>query len=73
MPRAQYATVKIPAELAKTLDSAAEALGYRTRAEIVDDAIRMYIFRMKEFRQAETESRGSSAARTAYPPRRAPV
>ena len=56
MPRAQYATVKIPAELARTLDSAAETWGYRSRAEIVDDAIRMFIFRLKEIKQAEIKA-----------------
>jgi len=53
MPRGKYATVKIPEELAKTLDGVSEAWGYRSRAEIVDDAIRMYIMRMKELKRAE--------------------
>ena len=48
MARAKYATVKIPEELAKTLDDFSQTWGYRSRAEIVDDAIRMYILRMKE-------------------------
>ena len=54
MPRGRYATVKIPEELAKALDSFSEAWGYRSRAEMVDEAIRMYILRMKELRQAES-------------------
>ena len=53
MARGRYATVKIPEELAKTLDGFSEAWGYRSRAEIVDEAIRMYILRMKELKQAE--------------------
>lgn len=53
MPRGRYATVKIPEELAKTLDSFGKAWGYRSRAEMVDEAIRMFILRMKELRQAE--------------------
>ena len=53
MPRGRYATVKIPEELAKTLDGFSEAWGYRSRAEMVDEAIRMFILRMKELRQAE--------------------
>jgi len=48
MARGKYATVKIPEELAKTLDAFSQTWGYRSRAEIVDDAIRMYILRMKE-------------------------
>ncbi len=54
MARGRYATVKIPEELAKTLDGFSEAWGYRSRAEMVDEAIRMYILRMKELRQAES-------------------
>ena len=54
MPRRKYATVKIPDELAKSLDRVGETWGYRSRAEIVDDAIRLYLVRMKEFRQSET-------------------
>lgn len=56
MPRGRYATVKIPEELAKTLDSFGSAWGYRSRAEIVDEAIRMYIIRMKELEQGEIGS-----------------
>ena len=46
--------MKIPEELAKPLDGFSEAWGYRSRAEMVDEAIRMYILRMKELRQAES-------------------
>jgi metal-responsive CopG/Arc/MetJ family transcriptional regulator len=56
MARSKYATVKIPEELAKTLDAYSRSWGYRSRAEIVDDAIRMYIFRMRELRPAEVPS-----------------
>jgi metal-responsive CopG/Arc/MetJ family transcriptional regulator len=49
MPRSKYATVKIPEELAEALDACSRAWGYRSRAEVVDDAIRLYILRMKEY------------------------
>jgi len=41
--RGKYATVKIPYELATKLDGYSSDLGYRSRAEIVDDAIRRFI------------------------------
>jgi metal-responsive CopG/Arc/MetJ family transcriptional regulator len=41
--RAKYTTVKIPQELALKLDSYVADLGYRSRAEIVNDAIRRFI------------------------------
>ncbi len=41
--RAEYRTVKIPSELAEKLDAYASELGYRSRAEIVNDAIRRFI------------------------------
>ena len=53
MPRSKYATVKIPEELARTLDDFSASWGYRSRAEIVDDAIRMFILRMRELKPAE--------------------
>ncbi len=43
MTRREYATVKIPAELAAILDGNWKELGYRSRAEIVNDAIRRFI------------------------------
>ncbi len=43
MARKGYATVKIPIELAASLDELAESLGYRSRAEMVNDAIRRFI------------------------------
>lgn len=53
MPRARYATVKIPEELAKNLDGLGESWGYRSRAEMVDEAVRMFIIRMTDLKQAE--------------------
>ena len=41
--RANYATVKIPLELADKLDKIVSDMGYRSRAEIVNDAIRRFI------------------------------
>jgi metal-responsive CopG/Arc/MetJ family transcriptional regulator len=41
--RKEYTTVKIPTELAKRLDAVAKNLGYTSRAEIVNDAIRRFI------------------------------
>jgi metal-responsive CopG/Arc/MetJ family transcriptional regulator len=41
--RANYATVKIPKDLAATLDEFVANMGYRSRAEIVNDAIRRFI------------------------------
>jgi metal-responsive CopG/Arc/MetJ family transcriptional regulator len=41
--RANYATVKIPQELATALDEFVANMGYRSRAEIVNDAIRRFI------------------------------
>ncbi len=41
--RNEYITVKIPVELAEKLDRVAKDLGYRSRAEIVNDAIRRFL------------------------------
>jgi metal-responsive CopG/Arc/MetJ family transcriptional regulator len=41
--RKEYTTVKIPSELARSLEEVAENLGYASRAEIVNDAIRRFI------------------------------
>ena len=41
--RANYATVKIPMDLADKLDTLVSDMGYRSRAEIVNDAIRRFI------------------------------
>ena len=52
MPRGKYATVKIPEELAKNLDGLGTTWGYRSRAEMVDEAIRMFLRRMADLDQA---------------------
>jgi len=54
--RANYATVKIPQELAKTLDEFARDMGYRSRAEIVNDAIRRFIDERKKLDQRVVEN-----------------
>ena len=41
--RKEYKTVKIPTELATKLDAAVKNLGYTSRAEAVNDAIRRFI------------------------------
>jgi metal-responsive CopG/Arc/MetJ family transcriptional regulator len=41
--RGRYATVKIPFELAAKLDVLVNELGYRSRAEVVNDAIRRFL------------------------------
>jgi metal-responsive CopG/Arc/MetJ family transcriptional regulator len=41
--RKEYTTVKIPTELARKLDIVARNLGYASRAEVVNDAIRRFI------------------------------
>lgn len=58
MAREKYATVKIPAELASKLDSCCKDWGYRSRAEMVDDAIRRFIAGMNQ----ETQVEGQEAA-----------
>jgi Ribbon-helix-helix protein, copG family len=55
--RAKYTTVKIPTELAAKLDAFASDLGYRSRAEIVNDAIRRFIDERSRF--GTQEDRGS--------------
>jgi metal-responsive CopG/Arc/MetJ family transcriptional regulator len=54
--RASYATVKIPQELATKLDDFAVDLGYRSRAEIVNDAIRRFIDERKRLANASAET-----------------
>jgi len=46
--RGNYATVKIPQELAAKLDEFVADLGYRSRAEIVNHAIRRFIDERKK-------------------------
>ncbi len=52
MARKRYATVKIPFELATALDELVERFGYRSRAEIVNDAIRRFIETRKPLEEA---------------------
>ncbi len=52
MGREKYVTVKIPSELADILDQIAGEMGYRSRAEIVDDAIRRFIDAHKSSEQS---------------------
>jgi metal-responsive CopG/Arc/MetJ family transcriptional regulator len=54
--RANYATVKIPQELAAKLDEFGADLGYRSRAEIVNDAIRRFIDDRKRLDSARAKS-----------------
>ena len=51
--RKEFTTVKIPSELARRLDEVAKDLGYTSRAEVVDDAIRRFI----ELKVRESEVR----------------
>jgi metal-responsive CopG/Arc/MetJ family transcriptional regulator len=46
--RGRYATVKIPYELAAKLDVLVNELGYRSRAEVVNDAIRRFLDSRKQ-------------------------
>lgn len=46
--RGRYATVKIPYELAVKLDVLVSDLSYRSRAEVVNDAIRRFIDSRKQ-------------------------
>ena len=48
MARSKYATVKIPAALAIKLDVCCKDWGYRSRAEMVDEAVRLFITRMNQ-------------------------
>ena len=57
--RANYATVKIPQELAEKLDEYVADLGYRSRAEIVNDAIRRFIDEKKRLNYPENEQKQS--------------
>jgi len=55
--RSNYATVKIPQELADKLDEFVSDLGYRSRAEIVNDAIRRFIDERKRLDSSTGENR----------------
>ena len=54
--RAKYATVKIPLDLATKLDKFVADMGYRSRAEIVNDAIRRFIDDQKRLNSSVAES-----------------
>lgn len=54
--RANYATVKIPQELAEQLDEFVANMGYRSRAEIVNDAIRRFIDERKRLDNMRTKT-----------------
>lgn len=41
--RRKYSTVKVPIELSEKLDQLVKEMGYRSRADIVNDAIRRFI------------------------------
>lgn len=66
--RANYITVKIPEELAAKLDEFVFDMGYRSRAEIVNDAIRRFIDERKRLdktapldRKVETQRDSSNS------------
>ena len=53
--RAKYVTVKIPIELATALDAISSDDGYRSRAEIVNHAIRRFLEREKSSGKKSTD------------------
>lgn len=55
--RRNYNTVKIPAELATKLDELVSDLGYHSRAEIVNDAIRRFIDERKRLDENTREKK----------------
>jgi metal-responsive CopG/Arc/MetJ family transcriptional regulator len=59
--RAKYATVKIPLELAAKLDKFVADMGYRSRAEIVNDAIRRFIDDQKRLNGSAAEPEESKS------------
>jgi len=69
--RAKYATVKIPQELASRLDEFVSDMGYRSRAEIVNDAIRRFIDERK--RLDNPVAVGESAERSRNLKRNEPI
>jgi len=69
--RAKYATVKIPQELASRLDEFVSDMGYRSIAEIVNDAIRRFIDERK--RLDNPVAVGESAERSRNLKRNEPI
>jgi metal-responsive CopG/Arc/MetJ family transcriptional regulator len=61
--RAKYATVKIPQDLATKLDEFVSDMGYRSRAEIVNDAIRRFIDERKRLDYPSTVKESEGLAR----------
>jgi len=61
--RSKYATVKIPQDLATRLDEFVSDMGYRSRAEIVNDAIRRFIDERKRLDYSSTVKDSEGAAR----------
>jgi metal-responsive CopG/Arc/MetJ family transcriptional regulator len=54
--RKEYTTVKVPTELAKILDGAVKNLGYTSRADVVNDAIRRFIESIRREKEAKLEN-----------------
>ena len=52
--RRGYATVKIPVELIELVDKAVGQLGYRSRAELIKEAIREKLTRLGIIQEATT-------------------
>jgi metal-responsive CopG/Arc/MetJ family transcriptional regulator len=65
--RSKYATVKIPEELARKLDEYAADLGYRSRAEIVNDAIRRFIDERKKLNVSSAADRSKTESNEVKP------
>ncbi len=59
--RKEYTTVKIPVELSYRLDGMAKELGYSSRAEIVNDAIRRFLESREENKIKESGRRAAVA------------
>jgi len=53
--RAKYVTVKIPIELATALEAISSDAGYRSRAEIVNHAIRRFLDKEKSSGKKSTD------------------
>ncbi|MDG6997431.1 MAG: ribbon-helix-helix protein, CopG family [Nitrososphaerota archaeon] len=66
MTREKYVTVKIPSELAAILDDLAGEMGYRSRAEIVNDSIRRFIDAHRTHAELEEIGRRKQQERLSY-------
>jgi metal-responsive CopG/Arc/MetJ family transcriptional regulator len=58
--RRNYATVKIPVELAAKLDVLVSNQGYHSRAEVVNDAIRRFIDERRRLEVAPVPERATA-------------